>query len=182
MARLPYADIENAPASIREVVDRNPVSFLRMLAHAESAFDSWLQYTATLLTQLEVDPILREFAILQVSHLVDSEYQWVQHAAIARAVGATSEQIAAIRDGGEDDPCLSDIQREVLGFARAVTVEGAASEQDLAALAGRLGPRQVVELLLVIGHWLAITRLVATTDLRPDLPNMAGALPGGLGG
>jgi len=177
MARLPYVDTDSASSSVRELLARNPVSFLRMLAHADSAFDPWVQYTGTLLTQLELDPMLREFAILQVAHLLDSEYPWVQHVAIARAVGATSEQIAAIELGGKEDPGFDDAQREVLSFAREVTLEGAASDQAVAALASRLGPRQVVELLLVIGHWISIARLVATTGLEPDLPNMAGAMP-----
>jgi 4-carboxymuconolactone decarboxylase len=182
MARLPYVETDSASSSVREGLARNPVSFLRMLAHADSAFDPWVQYTGTLLMQLELDPLLRELAILQVAHLLDSEYPWVQHVAIARAVGVSSAQIVAIELGSDEDPSFDDAQREVLRFARAVTVEGTASEQAVAELAGRLGARQVVELLLVIGHWMSIARLVAATGLEPDLPNMAGAMPEGLGG
>jgi 4-carboxymuconolactone decarboxylase len=177
MANLPYADTESAPSSIREVLERHPVSVLRMLAHAQSAFGPWLDYTSALLGEMELDPVLREFAILRLARLRDSDYQWVQHVAIARAIGATSEQIAAINEGREDDPSLSEAQREVLGFTREVTVEGAASEHAVAALAARLGPRAVVELLLVIGQWLALCSFVSTLGLQPDLPAMAGAVP-----
>jgi alkylhydroperoxidase family enzyme len=177
MANLPYADTESAPSSIREVLDRHPVSVLRMLAHAETAFGPWLTYTSALLGEIELDPVLREFAILQLSRLRQSDYQWVQHVAIARALGASGEQIAAIRDGREDDPSLTQAQREVLGFAREVTIAGEASEQAVAAVAGRFGPRAVVELLLVIGQWLSICSLVITLGLQPDLPAMASAVP-----
>jgi alkylhydroperoxidase family enzyme len=177
MANLPYADTESAPSSIREALDRHPVSVLRMLAHAQSAFGPWMEYTRALLGEMELDPLLREFAILRLARLRESDYQWVQHVAIARAVGARSEQIVAIKEGREDDPSLSEAQREVLGFTREVTLEGAASEQAVAAVAARLGPRAVVELLLVIGQWLAICSFVATLGLQPDLPAMASALP-----
>jgi 4-carboxymuconolactone decarboxylase len=177
MANLPYADIESAPSSIREVLDRHPVSVLRMLAHAHTVFGPWLGYTSALLGEMELDPVLREFAILTLARLRDSNYQWVQHVAIARAVGARSEQIAAIKEGREDDPSLTETQREVLGFTREVTVEGAASEHAVAAVAARLGPRVVVELLLVIGQWLALCSFVSTLDLQLDLPAMASALP-----
>jgi alkylhydroperoxidase family enzyme len=136
-----------------------------------------MQYTAALLGEMELDPLLREFAILRLARLRESDYQWIQHVAIARAVGASSEQIAAIKEGREDDPSLSEAQREVLGFTREVTLEGAASEPAVAAVAARLGPRAVVELLLVIGQWLAICSFVATLGLKPDLPAMASALP-----
>ena len=177
MANLPYADTDSAPSSIREVLDRHPVSVLRMLAHAQTAFGPWVDYTGALLGEMEVDPLLREFAILRLARLRESEYQWVQHVAIARAVGARSEQIAAIEEGREDDPSLSETQREVLGFTRELTLEGVASERALATLAARLGPRAGVELLLVVGQWLSICSFVKTLGLQPDLPAMASALP-----
>jgi 4-carboxymuconolactone decarboxylase len=177
MAYLPYADTESTPSSIREVLDRHPVAVLRMLAHAESVFHPWLEYTGALLGDLELDPVLREFAILELARLRESEYQWVQHVAIARAVGASTTQIAAIRDGREDDENLTEAQRDVLRFAREVTVDGAASEQTVSALSGRLGSRAVVELLMVVGQWLMICSLVGTIGLQPDLPAMANALP-----
>jgi AhpD family alkylhydroperoxidase len=176
MARIPYADVESAPSSIREVLDRHPVAVLRMLAHAESVFDSWRAYTDELLRQLQLDPVDRELAILQVACLRDCEYQWVHHVALARAVGVSAEQVAAVKDGREDDPSLEDAQREVLRFAREVILKGAASEEAVAAVAERLGPRTVVELLLVVGHWSAICSLIQTLGLQPDLPAMAGAL------
>jgi AhpD family alkylhydroperoxidase len=176
MARLPYADADSAPDSIRETLERNPVSVLRMMAHAEGVFDSWLVYTDELLRKVELDPILRELAILQLVHLRRCEYQWVHHVALARAVGVTAEQIAAIEEGRESDPSLTDTDREVLAFVRELVREGAAGEQAVAALASRLGPRQVVELLLVLGHWSAICTLIQTLALQPDLPAMAGAL------
>ena len=174
MARLPYADPQSAP--VRETLDRYPVAILRMLAHAESVFIPWMDYSRALLGQMELDPVLRELAILQLARLRDVEYQWVHHAAIARAVGASAEQVAAIKEGREDDASLGEAAREVLRFTREVTLDGAASEQSVEALAARLGPREVVELQLVVGHWNAICTFVSSFGLEPDLPAMAGAL------
>jgi alkylhydroperoxidase family enzyme len=176
MARLPYADAESAPASIRETLDRNPVSVLRMLAHAEGVFDSWREYTDELLRKLELTPTLRELAILELARLRKSEYQWVHHVALARAVGVSAEQITAIEEGREDDASLSEADQEVLAFTREIVLDGAASEQTVAAVNARLGPRQVVELLLLVGHWSAICTLIQSLDLQPDLPAMAAAL------
>jgi AhpD family alkylhydroperoxidase len=176
MARIPYADTESASDSIRERLERNPVSVLRIIAHAEGVFDSWRDYTDELLRKLELDPVLRELTILQLAHLRKCEYQWVHHVALARAVGVSAEQIAAIEEGREGDASLSDTDREVLVFVREAVLDGEASEHAVAALSSRLGPRQVVELLLVLGHWSAICMLIQTIALQPDLPAMAGAL------
>jgi alkylhydroperoxidase family enzyme len=170
MPRLPYYDPDGAPDSVREVLRGTPLGLLRIVAHAESAFNPWLKYSGALLARLQLDPLLRELAILQVAHLVESPYEWVQHVAIARAVGASDEQIAAVEQDRHDDPSLSAEQQLLLRFAREVVVDGAASERSVRELADSLGPRAVVELLLVVGHYMAIARLIASTGLEPEAP------------
>jgi alkylhydroperoxidase family enzyme len=170
MPRLPAFDPEHAPDSVREIIASTPLSLLGMVAHAESAFDPWLKYSSALLTRLELDPLLRELAILQVAHLAGSQYEWVQHVAIARSTGASDAQIGAIEQGRETDPSLSADQQLVLGFGREVILDGCASERAVEELAARLGVRAVIELLLVVGHYLAIARLIASTGLEPDPP------------
>jgi alkylhydroperoxidase family enzyme len=163
MARLPLAEP-------RDGADPAPLKLFRMVAHAESAYAPWLRYGGTLLTQLELDPLLRELAILQVARQTGSDYEWVQHDPIARAVGATGDQVDAIEAGRDDDPAFEPDQSLVLRATRTAVAEGAVSEQQVAELADRLGPRQVVELLLVIGNYTAIAMLIASTGLEPDAP------------
>src|SRR5919112_5074104 len=121
MPRLPLA--EPKPGH-----DPAPLKLFRMVAHAETAYAPWLQYGGALLTRLELDPLLRELAILQVAKRVGSEYEWVQHDVILRAVGGTAEQVAAIEAGREDDPAFDSDQSLVLRFTRTTVDEGAASE------------------------------------------------------
>lgn len=163
MPRLPLAEP-------RDGAEPAPLKLFRMVAHAESAYGPWLQYGGALLTQLELDPLLRELTILQVARLVGSEYEWVQHDPIALAVGATREQIDAIEAGRDDDPAFDADQTLVLQATRAAVTQGAATEEQIAALAERLGPRQVVELLLVIANYTGIAMLIASTGLEPDAP------------
>jgi alkylhydroperoxidase family enzyme len=163
MPRLPLA--ETQPGH-----DPAPLKLFRMVAHAESAYGPWLGYGGALLTQLELDPLLRELAILQVARQVGSEYEWVQHDPIARAVGATGEQIDAVEAGRDDDPAFDAAQSLVLRLTRTTVAEGAASEEQIGEAAERLGTRQVIELLLVIGNYTAIAMLIASTGLEPDEP------------
>ncbi len=170
MARLPLMDPASTPDAVGKVLAGTPLNLFRIVAHAESAFEPWLKYGAALLTRLELDPLLRELAILQVAHLVESPYEWVQHVPIAHSVGASDEQIAAVEHDREADPSLTDVQRVMLRFAREVVLDGAASEQLVADLLARLGERQLIELLLVVGHYMSIARLIATAGLEPDPP------------
>jgi alkylhydroperoxidase family enzyme len=170
MTRLPTVDLERAPDSVRELLENAPLSLFGMVANAEGAFRPWLRYSAALLTRLELDPLLRELAILQVAHLVDSPYEWVQHVVITREVGGSDAQIEAIERDRETDSSLSEDQQLLLRFAREVIVDGSASEAAVADMAARIGVRGVIELLLVIGHYMAIARLIATAGLEPEAP------------
>jgi 4-carboxymuconolactone decarboxylase len=169
MPRLPYLEPSEAPDSIARVISRTPLTLLRMVAHAESAFEDWLAYSNSLLTVLELDPALRELAILQVAHLSQSEYEWVQHVAIGRALGVSEAQIAAIARDDDADASFGEDESVLLAFAREVILDGSASGPLVEDLTARLGTRGVVEVLLVIGHYMGIARLIATTGMEPDV-------------
>jgi alkylhydroperoxidase family enzyme len=177
MPRIPYRDPADAPEPIREVIESTPLALLGIVAHADSAFGDWLRYSNTLLRRLELDPLLRELAILQVARLSDSEYEWVQHVPIAESFGATPDQVAAIELRAPQREQFADVQWQVLDFTRAVVADGAAGEEAVRTLTAALGERQVVELLLVIGNYMGLARLIATVALEPHEPVVR--LPGG---
>jgi alkylhydroperoxidase family enzyme len=177
MPRIPYRDPDSAPEAIRAVIADTPLALLRVIGHADSAFEPWLRYSNVLLRKLELDPLLRELAILQVAHLSKSEYEWVQHVPIAESFGATPEQVQAIEADQPEPAGLDQSARAVLAFTREVVELGAAGESAVAALTARLGERRLVELLLVIGNYLGLARLIATVGLEPHEPVVR--LPGG---
>src|SRR5207253_6263125 len=68
VARLPYPDRDSAPEPVREALaGLPPLNIFRMLAHAESALRPFLRFGGAILGRLELDPKLRELAILQVA-------------------------------------------------------------------------------------------------------------------
>jgi alkylhydroperoxidase family enzyme len=163
MPRLPLAEP-------RDGAEPPALKLFAMVANAETAYTPWLRYGGTLLTQLELDPLLRELAILQVAHDAGSEYEWAQHDPIARAVGATAEQVEAIANGNIDDPAFDPDQALALRVTRAMVTDGAAGEQDVVELADRLGTRAAVELLLVVAQYRGIAMFIASTGLEPEPP------------
>ena len=170
MSRLPYPDPSTAGAEVTEALARLPVELnvFRMTAHAESAFIPWLRFGAALLSQLELDPVLRELAVLEVARLSPSRYEWVQHEAIARALGVPDDDVAALARG--DAAALGAPGRAVVEFTRAVVRDVRAGDEALAALRGVISERAVVELLLVVGHYMTIARLAETTGIEVDAP------------
>jgi 4-carboxymuconolactone decarboxylase len=178
MARLPYADAANASEPVRDALERvPPLNIFRMMANADSAFRPWLRWGAALLGKLQLDPLLRELAILRVARLTPhAEYEWVQHVPIARAVGAREEQLAALERDDPDAGCFSEAERLVLRFTTEVVRDARASEDAVDALKRNMSAREIVELLMVIGQYMMLARVMATTDMELDEPAGADAL------
>jgi 4-carboxymuconolactone decarboxylase len=172
VARLPYVEPSTASPEVRDALDRAPpLNIFRMMANAETAFRPWLRWGSTLLSDLQLDPLVRELAILRVARLTPhAEYEWVQHAGIAKAVGATDEQVAALERDDIAAACFSDLERLVLRFTTEVVRDARASDEALELLTGELSPREVVELLMVIGQYMMVARVMATTHMELDEP------------
>jgi alkylhydroperoxidase family enzyme len=172
VARLPYPDPQGLPERVQRALDRvPPLNVFRMTAHAETAFRPWMRLGAVLLSDLALDPRLRELAILRVARLEPhAEYEWVQHVPIARAVGADDEQIAALEADDIGAACFSEEQRLVLEFTTEVVRDVRAGEGTFSALAERLSPREILELLMVIGQYMMLARVMATIEIDLDEP------------
>jgi 4-carboxymuconolactone decarboxylase len=179
VARLPYVDPEQAPEPVRAALERAPdLNIFRLLANAQTAFVPWARFGWALLLELELDPLLRELAILRVAALTPgAEYEWVQHEPIARAVGASDAQVEGARTGQglDGDDAL------VVRFTEQVVRDARPDEATFARASERFSPRELVELLLVIGQYMMLARLMATAEIDMDPPARAPALRQGRG-
>jgi len=172
MARLPYVDPATAPARVRETLERTavPLNIFRMMAHAESNLRSLLRLGGTILAKQQLSARLRELTILRVARLSRAEYEWVQHVPIAKAAGATAAQIAALAADNITAPCFDDREQLVLRFADELVRNVRVSDQTFALVAQQFPPREIVELILAVGYYMLIARLLETTavDLEAD--------------
>jgi len=178
MPLIPYVDPKSAPQEVRELLDVLPdLRVFQMVAQAPTLFGPWLALGGAILASLELDPLVRELAILQVARTSGCEYERVQHEAIATGVGATSEQVALLANPSESrnhdamHRAFTPGQRAVIDFTDQVAGPGRVPEADVVALREHLSDRSIVELLLVIGHYSGIALLVDA--LRLDLDESA---------
>lgn len=170
MARLPYVDPQRAPEHIQAALAQYPpLRLLRMLAHAETAFGPSMRFGGAILSRLQLAPKLRELAILHVARQAEATYEWVQHAEIGRMTGIGDDQIDAIEHGDPlESAAFNDVERSVLAFTSEVLAGPTVSDATFAAVRQTLTPREIVELLLTIGNYLMIARVLTTLDIEID--------------
>jgi len=177
MARLPYLDPGDAEPRVVEALSQAPdLGIFRMVANAQGAFRPWLRFGGAVLDPDEFDPILRELAIVRVAAMTPgAEYEWVQHAAIALEVGGTQQQLDAIQQGDLDADVLGADGRLVVAFTTQVVRDAAPDEETFAAMTARFSPREIVHLVLLIGQYMMVGRLLATTrvDMEPPIGGQA---------
>ena len=172
MTRLPYADPERLPKPAREALEAMPpLGIFRLMANAETAVRPWLRWGGVLLSDLQLDPLLRELAILRVAKLTPgADYEWVQHVPIARSVGANDEQVAALERDDVGASCFSAEQQLVFAFTTEFVRDGRVSPATFEAAKELLSARELIELMMVLGQYLMLARVMATTELDLDEP------------
>jgi 4-carboxymuconolactone decarboxylase len=173
MGRIPYA----AAAEFAELMRRSgfpeqtpQTNAFSMLAHAPAVSASVLRLVFALLTETALDPKLRELVILRVAHRCDGEYVWVQHAAIAGTTGVSDAQTAALKRGETPADLFTDRERRAFAFADEVFDTCRAADDTFRAVRELFSPREVVELVLLIGYFRMISGLMTTLDVEVEAP------------
>jgi alkylhydroperoxidase family enzyme len=173
MALLPYLDDKDASPDVLKLLKDRPVvlNVQRMTANAQRLFVVRSRLSNALFTQITLSAKLRELAILRTAKDCRSVYEWTQHVPAAKHVGVTEEQIAAV-ENWQSAQCFSEVERLVLQFTDEVNANVKASRATLDTLKKHLSPEEIIELLIIIGHWRQTATILETTEV--DLDAFAG--------
>ena len=176
MALLPYVDESKISDKTREILGNTPrkLNVARMIANASDAvFQNFSRLGNSLMTRGKLNQKLREIAILRNARVCNSVYEYTQHVPIAKAAGLSAEQIAGI-DSWESAQCFNEIERLVLRLTDEVSRNVKGTHETLAALKKHLGAGEIVELIMAIGFWGMVARVLETTEV--ELEDFAGKI------
>jgi alkylhydroperoxidase family enzyme len=169
MQRIPYPDPANFSEAKRKSLEGRPANVSRMLSAASEAV--FLGFSALGQGFMRGSPLpatLREIAILRVGYLSNAKYEVFQHEALARYVGLTDAQITAIKAGGAAAAALGEAGAAVLAFTDDLVHNVRASDETLAGVRKHLDDTQVVDLILVTGMYMMVSRFLETTGIELD--------------
>ncbi|HEY2216975.1 MAG TPA: carboxymuconolactone decarboxylase family protein [Solirubrobacteraceae bacterium] len=170
MARIPALDPTEADPKVSAALERlPPLAIFGTVANAQGSFVNWLRFGGDCLDARLFDPVLRELAILRVSRLTPgAEYEWAQHVPILLAVGGTEAQVAAMQADEVDAAALGEDGRLVVRFTTQVVLDATPDDATFAAMRDRFSTAEIVQLLLVIGQYMMVARVMATAQLEVD--------------
>jgi alkylhydroperoxidase family enzyme len=170
MALVPYLSEADLAETDHDLLAR-PINLYRALvnspagARAFSGTGRWIRFGC------ELDPRLRELAILQVGYLTGSAYEFSHHIGIGHDFGVSDADIAGLIAATEGRAHgLGELEATVLRAARQITADRTLDQDTWNALETALGRARLVDLVLVVAHYNAVVRVLGTLriDVEPD--------------
>ena len=170
MPRIPLVNAEDVPEDVRKFLEALPVqlNIFRMAANAETMFRPLFSLGTSILGRQQLDDKIRELVILDAVRVVGGEYEWVQHVAIAKAVGSDDDEVDAIARGDMDADCFDEREKDILAFAHTAAEHYRAPDEVFGRARKHLSPREITELLLTIGFYQMLGRLTEATATELD--------------
>ena len=170
MARLPYLSKEDLPEEHRDLLSRD-INLAKLYAHspfgskALATVGQWVRFECNL------DPRLRELAILQIGYLTQTEYEWSHHIKIGREFGVSDSDIDAIylETRGEKSD-LDETAALTIKGAREITEHMEMSDETFRKLHAVLGDEGIVDLTIVTSYYNGVIRLLRNMkiDVEPE--------------
>jgi len=169
MARLPYADLgplQGHPLIERIVSTRGSMTHVyRMLLHSPVLTEGWYPFVTAVRTQLKLSGALRELVILRVGQLNGADYEVQKHTPVALAEGLTQAQVDTLADW-KNSSHFDARERAVLALIDGMTVNIQVPEATIADLREFLDNQEVVELVVTVGAYNMVSRVLAALDIH----------------
>jgi alkylhydroperoxidase family enzyme len=169
--------LEAAPGGTEE-----PMYIFATLARSPELFRRWMGFGGALLYGT-LPSRLCELVILRTAYRFDGRYEWAQHIEMGQARGVTLDEIEAL---GSDRTVMEAIEWDSLERAALHAVdetrdEGAVSDATWAELAGFLDDAGLVELLMLIAHYMMLSTVLRSLriPLEPRAEALARNVSGG---
>jgi len=180
MARVKLVQEEEAPPEIRQLFQKMEsngariMNLYRVLANSPPMLGVFLKLGNHLLKHAELDPKLRELAILRIANISGSHYEWIQHVPIALGVGLEQRQLDDIARW-KDSTSYSDEERALLGFTDEVALSVKVEDSTFQTMRRYLSERGIVELCMSIGYWGMIARILVPLEVETEEQTIASA-------
>ena len=158
------AILEASPGGAEE-----PMHIFATLARSPDLFRRWMGFGGALLYG-SLPSRLCELVILRTAYRFDGFYEWAQHVEMGQARGVSVAEIEAL--GGDaaalDSVRWAPLERAALAAVDETHEDGAVSDTTWAELAQHLDDAGLIELLMLIAHYLMLTTVLRSIRMQPE--------------
>jgi AhpD family alkylhydroperoxidase len=140
-----------------------PALFLTLGRHRR-LFRGWLRFAGRLMPGGVLPRRETELAIVRVAHIRDCGYEFEHHARLAGRAGVDVSRVVA----GAAAAGWSARERAMLAAVDQLLAERDLDESTWDTLRAHLDEREVIELILLVGHYDMLATAIAVLRIPPD--------------
>lgn len=137
------------------------------LARNRGLFRRWLFFAGGLMPGGKLPRVDTELVILRVAHNSGCDYEWDHHARLGRRAGLTAEQVEGARAGVAAD-VWTPRQELLLRACDELHADGVVGDELWAGISRELSERDLIELLLLVGHYEMLAMTLRSLRVAPD--------------
>jgi len=145
-----------------------PLLFLT-IGRQHGLFRGWLHFAGKLMPGGRLPRRESELVILRVANQRDCAYEAEHHRRLGRRAGLTPEEIGRVADGPGATGWTAK-EAALLRATDALIANRDLTDTEWASLRNHLSERDVVEFLLLVGHYDMLATFINTLRLPPDQP------------
>jgi alkylhydroperoxidase family enzyme len=175
VARLPYLNRNDLLDADRYIWDEfvrvrgtEPGNIHRVIANAPNLLHRFVDLANELRNGTQLDPKLRELALLTVGRLTGADYEFVHHWNMALRLGVKREQLEQL-EIFESSSEFSQDERAVMRYAAEATTSIEINDTTFEALRRFLDSRRILELVMNVAIYNAVARIIVPcgVELEP---------------
>ena len=170
MARITYIERDSGTPESKELYDelfhstatgqfgfRDVPNIMKALAHSPKLARRISQLGQYFMSELSLEPRLRELAVLILMKRLNCDYGFVNHIGLAQQTGVSREQIDQI-DSYRTSPLFSDDDKLILRYAEELTLKAQVDDDLFRQVQNRIGTLKVLDLTAAVGFWNMMAR------------------------
>jgi len=174
--RIAPLDPQSAAGEAQQILEDWPYNLHRVLAHNVPTLTRWMPYAEHILRNNQLPEREREIAILRVAWNARSDYEWGLHARLARSLGFSDDDLAALTRAS-DDAHWSPVERALIQAVDDIMARWEVSDSAWAVLADAFDEAQLIDFVFVTGQFMLVA--VTLKTLRVPLEDGVERLPAG---
>jgi len=137
------------------------------LARHPKLLKRWLVFASHVLGKSTLAPRARELLILRTGYRCKSEYEWGQHAIIARQVGLSDEDLRRIVLGPQA-PGWDPFEASLLRAADELHEEQTLGDETWDALSKQYSVEQMIDVVFTVGQYTLVSMALNTLGVPRD--------------
>jgi alkylhydroperoxidase family enzyme len=142
------------------------------LARHPSLLRTWMPFAAGIAVNGALPARVRELTILRTGWNCRSEYEFGQHAALARKVGVSDEEIARVKAGPKAQG-WTELEAAMIRAADELHADACISDDTWALLATHLDQRQLIEVPILVGQYHLVAYMLNSLGIQRE-PGLGG--------